>query len=137
MWLVHADADGVDEFEDDEGGDGVGDESGDDEDQGGEDDEDGVEAQALDACSDGVGDGVQEARAVDGFAEGEAAGCEDDDGPEEVVEVFFGEDAGAEEEDEGDDGYDAHVAEYVLELLADAPEDNCAKGDERDEPLHS
>jgi len=137
MRLRHARADCVHEGQDNQRGDGVGDEGRDDKDQGGEDDEDAVEAHALDFCGDGGGDGVEEARGVDGFAEGEAAGCEDDDGPEEVVEVFFCEDAGAEEEGEWDDGYDAHVAEDVFELVAYAPEDYGDDGDDADEPLHA
>ena len=80
-----------------------------------------VETHALDVSGDGLGDGVQQTRGVYGFTQREAARGEDDDGPEEIVEVFFGEDACAEEEDEGDDGYDAHVAEDVFELVADAP----------------
>jgi len=92
----------------------VGDERRDDENQRGEDDEDAVQAHALDLLGDGARDGVQQAGRGDGFAEGEAAGCEDYDGPEEVIEVFFREDAGAEEGDHGDDSYDAHVAEDVL-----------------------
>ena len=56
--IVHADADLADEREDDERGDGVGDEGGHDQDQGGEDDQHAVEAEVLDAVGDGVGDGV-------------------------------------------------------------------------------
>lgn len=122
--LGHPLADLVHQREDDERGDGVADEAGDHEDQDGEDDEHAVQAEALDALRDARGDGVQQAGGVDGFAEGEAAGSEDDDSPEEVVEVFLGEDAGAEEDDEGDDGYNAHVAEDWLELMCDAPEED-------------
>ena len=57
---------------------------------------------------------MKESGGGNSFAEGEATGGEDDDGPEEIVEVFFGEDAGAEEGEHGDDGDDAHVAEDVF-----------------------
>ena len=60
-WILHLGADLVDEREDDERGDGVGYERRDHEDQGGEDDEDGVEGEPLDFGGDGVGDGVEEA----------------------------------------------------------------------------
>ena len=82
-----------------------------------------------------MGDGLEEAGGVDGFTEGEPAGGEDDDGPEEVVEVVLGEDAGAEEEDDGDDGDNAHVAEDVFELVRDAPEDDGDEGCDHDEVL--
>ena len=137
MGFRHRCADGLDEREDDEGGHGVGDEGGDEEDEGGEDDEDAVEVEALDAVGDGAGDGVQEAGGGDGLAEREAARGQDDDGPEEIVEVFLGEDAGAEEEGHRDDGYDAHVAEDPFQLVRDAPQHDGAERDGADEPLHA
>lgn len=137
MRVLHADADAVDERQDDERGDGVADEGGDDEDQAREDEQHGVQAEALDADGDLARDGVQEARAVDGLAEREAAGGQDDDGPQEVVEVLLGEDAGAEEQDDRDDGDHAHVAEDVLELVAHAPQHDGGERHERDEPLHA
>ena len=135
MGFLHAGADGVHQWQDDQRGDRMADEGGDDEDQGGEDDQDAVQAHALHLVRDGAGDGVQEAGGGDGLAEGEAAGGEDDDGPEEVVEVFLGQDAGAEEEDERDDGHDAHVAKDVLELVRHAPQDDRHNRDPADEPL--
>ena len=137
MGFRHRCADGLDEREDDEGGHGVGDEGGDDEDEGGEDDEDAVKVHALDAFGDGAGDGVQEAGGGDGLAKGETTGCEDDDGPEEIVEVFLGEDAGAEEQGHGDDGDNAHVAKDAFQLVRDAPEHDGAECDDADEPLHA
>ena len=122
MWFGHAGADGLDEREDDQCGDGVTDESRNDQNHGGEDNEDAIEAHALDLFSDGAGDGVEEARGGNGFAEGKTAGGEDDDCPEEVVKVFLGEDAGAEEEDDGDYCYDSHVSEYAFKLMGNAPE---------------
>lgn len=80
---------------------------------------------------------MEEAGGGDGLAEGEAAGGEDDDGPQEVVEVFLGEDSRAEEQGHGDDGHDAHVAEDAFELVRHAPENDGAERDETDEPLHA
>ena len=137
MGFLHAGADGVDQRQDDERGDRMADKGGNDEDQCGEHDQDAVETHALDFVRDGTGDGVEETGGGDGFAEREAASGEDDDGPEEVVEVFFCQDAGAEEEDERDDGHDAHVSEDVLELMGHAPEDNGHDGDAADKPLHA
>lgn len=117
--------------------DGVADESRDDENETAEDAQNAVETHALDVGGDCLGDGVEQTGGVDGFAESEAAGGEDDDGPQEVVEVFFGEDAGSEEEHERDDGYDAHVAEDVFELVADAPQRNGDHSDDADKPLHA
>ena len=64
---------------------------------------------------------MQKTGARDGFSERESPGSEDDDGPEEIVKVFLGEDAGAEEGNYGNDGYDAHVAEDVFQLMRYAP----------------
>ena len=137
MRLGHALPDLLDEREHNERGDSVADESSDDEDQSREDEQDAIETEVFDALCDGSSDGVEEAGRVDCFAERETARGQDDDCPEEVVEVFFCQDAGAEEEDDGDDGDDAHVAEHGLELVAHAPEDDGCDGDDRDEPLNA
>lgn len=115
--------------------DGMADEGGDDQDEGGEHDEHAVQTHALHALGDRSRDGMQQAGRADCFPEGQPTGGEDDDGPEEVVKVLFGEDAGAEEEDDGDDGHDAHVAEDAFELMGHAPQDDGADGDAADEPL--
>jgi hypothetical protein len=115
----------------------VADERSDHQDQSTEDYENAVQAHTLDAAGDGLGNGVQQSGRVDRLSEREAASCEDDDGPEEVVEVFLCEDAGAEEEDERDDGHDAHVAEDVFELVTDAPQDDGENRNNTDEPLNA
>lgn len=74
-----------------------------------------------DPLGDGVGDGVQEARRRHGLSKNQTSSCEDDDGPQEVVEVLLGQNAGAEEENHGDDSYDSHVAKSGLQLMAHAP----------------
>ena len=107
-----------------------------DEDQSGENDQDGIQTHALYFLRDGAGDRMQEARGGDGLAEREAAGGEDDDGPEEIVEVLFGQDSRAEKEDERDDGHDAHVSKDVFELVRHAPQDYGHDGDDADEPLN-
>ncbi len=71
----------------------------------------------------------------DGFAKGKTAGSEDDDGPEKVVEVFFGEDTSAEEKDHWDECHNSHVSEDAFELVGDAPENDSADGDAADKPL--
>ena len=113
------------------------DECRDDQDQACENDQDSVQAHALHALGDRTGNGMQESGRRDRFSEGEPSGGEDDDGPEEVVEVFFGEDAGAEEKDNRDDGDGAHVAEHVLELVAHTPKRDGADRHDADEPLHA
>lgn len=126
-----------DQRENNESGDGMANKSRDDKDQCCKDDDDAVEAHALYFLRDRSGDGVQKPRTRDSFAEGKAAGGEDDDGPEEVIEVFFSEDAGSEEEDDGDDGHDAHISKDLFELVGYAPDHD---GDDRhgaDEPLHT
>jgi len=70
-----------------------------------------VQRHMLHARRDVLRQRVQQARRADGLAERQAARRQDDDGPQEVVEVLFCEDAGAEKQNERDDGDDAHVAE--------------------------
>ena len=81
MRLRHALTHLLHEREHDERRDGVADESRDDEDEAAEDAEDAVETHAFDVGGDCLGDGVEQTGGVDGFAESEAAGGEDDDGP--------------------------------------------------------
>ncbi len=69
---------------------------------------------------------MKKPRGIDCFTEGKATGREDDDRPEEVIEVFFREDTGTEEENERDDSNDAHITEEPVQLMAYAPKDNCA-----------
>lgn len=106
-------------------------------DQSREDAHDAVQAHTLDFSSDALRNGVQEPRTIHSFAERETAGREDDDGPEEIIEIFFRQYSRAEEEDDGDDGYDAHIAKDSFELVAETPEQNCNDGDDGDEPLNS
>jgi len=94
-----------------------------------------VQRQVLHARRDVLRQRVQQARRADGLAERQAARRQDDDGPQEVVEVLFGEDAGAEEEHQWDDGDDAHVAEDVRQLVRYAPQADCGKRHDADEPL--
>lgn len=135
MRLRHTLADLLDERQHNQRSNGMTDERRNNQDQAAEHNQHTIQTHPLDLLGDAVGDGVEQAGAVDGFAERETAGGEDDDGPEEVVEVLLGEDAGAEEEHDGDDGDDAHVAEDGLELVGDAPEDDGEDGDDADEPL--
>lgn len=100
---------------------GMTDERRDNEDHGSENDEDGEEAHSRDTLANFLGDGREEARRGDGFTERNAAHGQHYDCPEEIVEIFFGEDSGAEEDDEGDDCDDTHVAEEGFELVLDAP----------------
>lgn len=59
MRVLHTSADLMYKRQDDQRSNGVGDECRNDKDQRGEDDENAVEAHALDLCSDGARDGVQ------------------------------------------------------------------------------
>ena len=80
---------------------------------------------------------MQETRRVDCLSKSQTACSEDDDGPQEVVEVFFGQNAGTEEEDDRDNSHHAHIAEDAFELVADTPEYDGEKGGYRDEPLNA
>ena len=78
---------------------------------------------------------MEESTRGDGFAKGKSTCSEDDDGPEEIVEIFFGEDTSSKKEHERDDGNDTHVSEYGFELMRCTPEADSCKGYEDDEPL--
>ena len=81
--------------------------------------------------------GMQQSRRCDGFAKHQSARSEDDNGPEKIVEVFFRQNTAAEEENHGNNGYNAHVAKDLVELVAETPEDNRDEGRESDEPLRA
>ena len=112
VWLSHAGADLLDQRKDDEGGNGMGDERGDDEDESSKHDQDTVQRKARYPFRDSIGDRLKEPGGGDSFAKRKTACCEDDDGPEEVVEIFFGENPSTEEQDQGYNGNDAHIAKY-------------------------
>ena len=94
-----------------------------------------VQTHTLHFLRNGSGNGMQQARGTDGFAQGKAACGEDDDGPEEVVKVFLSKDTSPEEEDDGDDGYDTHVSKDAFELVRHAPQEDGPYGDTTNEPL--
>lgn len=137
MRLGHAGAHLLDQRQDDQCCHGVGDESRHDANQTGKDAHDCVEGEVFDAVGDGCSNGVEEARRVDGFSESKTASGQDDDGPEEVIEVFFGKNASAKEENDRDDGDNTHVTENALQLMANTPKHDCQKSDESDEVLNS
>ena len=121
MGVIHSGTDLLHQWKEDQCGNGVRDESGHDKNQEGESEQDPVETEVLHLGGYTLRDCAQETGGCDGLAETEASGRQDDDSPEEVVEVLFGEDASAKEQDHGNDGDDAHVSKSVLELVANAP----------------
>lgn len=133
--LAHTHADLGHDGEENEGGDGVRDEGCNNEDNGAEDDQNGVDPHAFNVLADILGDDVEEAGGGDGFSERETTACEHDDGPKEVVEVFLGEDARAKECREGDNSNDAHIAQREGKLMGDAPEDDSRQRNEGDKVL--
>lgn len=135
MWFLHPSTDLVHQRKDDQCRNGVTDERRNDENQGREYDQNAVQTHALDLFGDGAGNGMQEAGGLDGFAERETASGENDDGPEEIVEVFLGQDSGTEEEHDRYYGDDSHVAKDVLQLMRDAPQYDGSDGHNTDEPL--
>lgn len=110
-------------------------ESSNDENKTTEDNKDSVQTHAFNTTGDRLGDSMEETRRVDRLAKGQATGSEDDDGPQEVVEVLLSEDTSSEEQHKRDDGHDTHVAKDVLELVADTPQHDSDDSDSADEPL--
>lgn len=137
MRLRHALADLLHERQDNKRRDGVADESGDHKNETAKDNQNSIQTHALDAAGDGFGDSVEQTRGVDGLAESQTTSSEDDDGPQEVVEVLFCKDTSAEKEYKRNDGHDSHVPEDVLQLMAYTPEDDGDHSHNTDEPLHS
>ena len=80
---------------------------------------------------------MQETGRVDCLSKGKTACSEDDNSPQEVVEVLFSQNAGTEKEDDRDDSDHAHVAKDTLELMADTPQHDSDQGGHGDEPLNA
>lgn len=135
--ILHVLADLLDERQDNQRGHRVTDEGRHDEYQRREHDQHAIQAEALDAVRNTQRNRMEQARGGDGLAKREAARRQDDNGPEKVVEVFFRQDAGAEEEYHWDDGDDAHVAEYAVQLVTEAPEYDGHESGDADEPLQA
>ena len=123
--------------QDDESGDRVANKRGDHQNEAGENKQDPVQAHLLNRLSNSLGHGVQETRRVDRLAERETARGQNDDGPREVVEVLLGQNAHTEEENDGDDGNDAHVSKDVFKLMRGAPQTDSGNAHNSDEPLHT
>lgn len=100
-------------------------------------DQNAVQTHSLDLLRYGASDCVQQSGGRDCFAKRKTARGEDDDCPKEIVEVFFRQDTGAEEENNGYDGYDTHVPEDVFQLMGHAPEHYGHYSDSADKPLHA
>ena len=133
--LLHVRTDVGDKGQQDQRSNRVADERGDDQDQRREDNQHPVKAHALDLRRNAGRDRVQQARRLDGLAQGKTAGGQDNDGPREVVKVFLGQNADAKEEHNGEDGNNTHVAKGVLELVARTPQANRSQRHNCHEPL--
>ena len=84
-----------------------------------------------------VRNGVQQPRAVHNRARERPPAAAGIDRPQEVVEVFVGQDASSEEHGHRNDGNDAHVSKVPLETTAETPQHNRDGGDSNDEPLRA
>jgi hypothetical protein len=80
-----------------------------------------IQTQAADAFGDDVRNGVQQTGAVDDCAERETSGSKNNDGPQEVVEVFVSQDTSPKEYGHRNDGNDAHVSKVPLKAAAETP----------------
>ena len=80
---------------------------------------------------------MQEPGGRDRFTKGQTSRGQDDNGPKEIIEVFLCEDPRAEEQDYGDDSYNAHVAKDAFELVCHAPKSDRNDSDNADEPLYA
>lgn len=135
VWLIHLLTDLLDKREHNQRSNCVTDEGGNHQDQSSKDNENTVKAHAFNTACNGLGDSVQQSRGIDRLAQRKTAGCQDDNGPEKVVEIFFGENTCAEEEHKRNDGYDAHITKDVFKLMTDTPENDSDNGNDADEPL--
>ena len=78
---------------------------------------------------------MQQAGTIDCLPESETACGENDDGPEEVIEIFFCQNPRPEEEHDRNDSNDSHIPKHAFELVAQAPENDSRDRDDGDEPL--
>lgn len=112
--MFHAQTDLLHQGKDDQGCDGMRDERRDHQDQPREDDQHPVQAETSHFLRDGLGDRVQQTRRRHRLAQTQTPRGEDDDRPQEVVEVLLGQDARAEKQHHRNDRDHAHVAKRIL-----------------------
>lgn len=96
-----------------------------------------VQIEVVDARRDRLGDRVQQPGRGHSFAKTQTPSREDDDRPQEVVEVFLVQDPRAKEQHHRDDGDHPHIPKDVLELMADTPQPDGGQRHNRDKVLHS
>lgn len=135
MRLCHVLSDLLSEGQHDERSNSVADERGHHQDETCKDDKDAVQTHALYTTGNGFRNSMEQTGRVDGLSKRQTPGSEYDDGPQEVIEIFFVQDTSTEEEYDGNDGDDTHVTEDQLQLMTDAPKYNCGEGNDTDEPL--
>lgn len=137
MWLTHSHADFAYEGENNQSSDGMADEGCHNSNQSCKNTGHAIQGEISNALGDGNSNGREETGAVDRLAQCQATSSENDDSPEEVIEVLLGQDPGSEEQSDGDDGYYTHVAKDMLELVTDAPESDGNQSYNRDKVLYS
>ena len=133
--VLHADADLTNKRQDDQGRNRVRDETGNHKNQNREDEEHAVKAEMFDPCGDARGNGVQQARRRHSLTKTQTTGGENDNGPQEVVEILFVKDSGTEEQQKRKDSDHAHIAKDVLKLMTGTPERDGEERDDTDEIL--
>lgn len=79
---------------------------------------------------------VQQPRRGHSLAQTQATCGKNDNRPKEIVKVFLGQNARAKEEHHRDDRNHAHVSKDVLELMANAPQNDGHQCDNGYKPLH-
>ena len=108
-----------------------------DQDQAGKHGQHPVHAEVGYTVCDGHRNGMEKTGGRDCFSEREPSSGQDDDCPQEIVEVLFRQDASSEEKRQRDDGNNAHVAKDAFYLMTDAPQHYRHKRSKDDEILHT
>ncbi|KAI6773470.1 hypothetical protein HG531_000319 [Fusarium graminearum] len=112
--LVHGSTDIEDKREEDQSSDSMADEGCNDQDQSREDNQDTIQTHAFHFFRDDLGKSVQKTRRSNSFTQGQSTGSEDDNGPWEVVEVLLSQQTNTKEENNRDNGNDAHISKLGL-----------------------
>lgn len=135
MGLLHSLANVANQWQDDERCDCVADESSNHQGQRTKDEQDKVHIHSMDFLRYAFGDCVKKSRRLDGLAQRQASGSQDDDGPGKVVEILLGQDTNSKEDDNRHNGNHSHIAKGRLELMTGAPKSDGGETNDRDKPL--
>ena len=94
-----------------------------------------VQAHIAHLLRNALGNGMQQAGAIHSLSKRQATSSQDNDGPQEIIEIFFSQDTRTEEQENRDDSNDTHISKDSFELVARTPERDGRQRNNGYEPL--